>query len=176
MTTRKLSPLPDMITYRDASIDDLPEIVRIYNSTVPGRKVTADTEPVSVESRIQWFRDHEPENRPLWVVYSEAELIGWVSFQSFYGRPAYQGTAEISIYLDEKARGKGFGEKILQHAMDNCAKLGIKTLLGYIFAHNKPSLRLFRKKGFQDWGVFPRIAVLDDIERDLIIVGKRINP
>ena len=165
-----------MITYRDASIKDLPRIVEIYNSTVAGRMVTADTEPVSVESRINWFNDHEPVKRPLWVVYSDQEMIGWVSFQSFYGRPAYQGTAEISIYLDQKIRGKGFGEKILQHAMDSCAKLGIKTLLGYIFAHNEPSIRLFRSKGFEDWGVFPRIAVLDNIERDLIIVGKRINP
>lgn len=165
-----------MITYRDATIKDLPRIVEIYNSTVAGRMVTADTEPVSVESRINWFKDHEPVKRPLWVVYSDEEMIGWVSFQSFYGRPAYQGTAEISIYLDQKIRGKGFGEKILQHAMDSCAKLGIKTLLGYIFAHNEPSMRLFRSKGFEDWGVFPRIAVLDNIERDLIIVGKRINP
>jgi phosphinothricin acetyltransferase len=165
-----------MITYRDATINDLPEIVRIYNSTVPGRMVTADTEPVSVESKIGWFNEHEPVRRPLWLVFSDDELIGWVSFQSFYGRPAYQATAEISIYLDEKIRGKGFGEKILQHAMDSCARLDIKTLLGYIFAHNEPSLRLFRKKGFEDWGVFPRIAVLDGIERDVIIVGKRINP
>lgn len=165
-----------MITYRDATIKDLPRIVEIYNSTVSGRMVTADTEPVSVESRINWFNEHEPAKRPLWVVYADEEMIGWVSFQSFYGRPAYQGTAEISIYLDQKIRGKGFGEKILQHAMDSCAKLGIKTLLGYIFAHNEPSMRLFRNKGFEDWGVFPRIAVLDNIERDLIIVGKRINP
>lgn len=174
--TRKLFLPPDMITYRDAIIDDLTEIVRIYNSTVPGRMVTADTEPVSVKSKMNWFNAHEPVRRPLWVVYADAKLIGWVSFQSFYGRPAYRATAEISIYLDEEARGRGFGEKILQHAMDNCEKLGIKTLLGYIFAHNEPSLRLFRKKGFEDWGVFPRIAVLDNIERDLIIVGKRINP
>ena len=176
LKTRKLSLLPDMITYRDATIDDLPAIVRIYNSTVQSRMVTADTEPVSVESKIECFNEHEPIKRPLWVVYSDNELVGWVSFQSFYGRPAYQATAEISIYLDDKARGKGFGEQILQYAMDNCSRLGIKTLLGFIFAHNKPSMQLFRKKGFEDWGVFPRIATLDNIERDLIIVGKRINP
>jgi L-amino acid N-acyltransferase YncA len=163
-----------MLHYRDAVIADLPRIVEIYNSIVAGRMVTADTEPVDVESRIAWFNAHDPHFRPLWMVMDDNENIGWVSFQWFYGRPAYNGTAELSIYLDEKVRGKGYGEKILQHAMDSCGALKIKTLLGYIFAHNLPSLKLFRKLGFADWGHFPRIAELDGVERDLIIVGKRI--
>lgn len=137
--------------------------------------VTADTDPVPIESRLEWFNAHDPQHRPLWMVMDDEENIGWVSYQWFYGRPAYNGTAELSIYLDEKARGKGFGEKILEHAMKSCERLKIKTLLGYIFAHNLPSLALFRKMGFSDWGHFPRIAILDGVERDLIIVGKRIN-
>lgn len=161
--------------YRDAGIGDLPAIVEIYNSVIAGRMVTADTDPINVESRIAWFNAHEPVHRPLWMVMDDDTVIGWVSYQWFYGRPAYNGTAEISIYLDENARGKGYGEKILVHAMNSCERLKIKTLLGYIFAHNTPSLNLFRKLGFHDWGHFPKIAVLDGVERDLIIVGKRIN-
>ena len=164
-----------MLQYRDAVIGDLPRIVEIYNSIVAGRMVTADTEPVAVESRIVWFNAHDPHFRPLWMVMDGEQNIGWVSYQWFYGRPAYNGTSELSIYLDEKARGKGYGEKILQYAMESCGRLKIKTLLGYIFAHNLPSLKLFRKLGFEDWGYFPRIAELDGVERDLIIVGKRIN-
>lgn len=164
------------LVFRNAVIDDLPGIVAIYNSVIPGRMVTADTEPVTEESRAAWFREHEPQHRPLWMVSDGDALVGWVSFQSFYGRPAYQATAEISIYLGEKMRGKGYGSKILDHAMKSCGGLGIKTLLGYIFAHNLPSLKLFQKAGFESWGHFPRIAILDGIERDLVIVGKRINP
>lgn len=164
------------IFYRDAVPGDLPVIVNIYNSIVAGRMVTADLEPVSVESRRPWFDAHEPIHRPLWMVNVDGVDAAWVSFQSFYGRPAYRGTAEISIYIQEEFRGRQLGSKILSHAMSSCAQLEIKTLLGYIFAHNEPSLRLFRKMGFADWGHFPRIANLDGIERDLIIVGKRINP
>ena len=164
-----------MLDYRNATLNDLPAIVDIYNSTVAGRMVTADTEPVSVESKLPWFTIHEPLHRPLWVAEQGNELIGWISFQSFYGRPAYQATAEISIYLAEKARGKGLGAEMLQYSMDNSAQLGIKTLLGYIFGHNLPSLQLFYNKGFEKWGIFPKIAELDGVERDLIIVGKRIN-
>lgn len=165
-----------LLQYRDATVDDLPRIVEIYNSTVADRMVTADTSPVTVESRLRWFNEHEPVHRPLWVVSDESGIIGWVSYQSFYGRPAYQATAEVSIYIDEMHRGKGYGKDILAHAMKSCARLGIKTLLGYIFAHNEPSVGLFKKMGFEVWGHFPRIATLDNIERDVLILGKRINP
>jgi phosphinothricin acetyltransferase len=164
------------LQFRDASLADLPAIVEIYNSTIAGRMVTADTEPVSIDSRKNWFHEHEPVRRPLWMVLQDNEIAGWISFQSFYGRPAYHGTAEISIYLAEKARGKGLGKIVLNHAMTECDRLGIKTLLGYIFAHNEPSMKLFLSAGFEPWGIFPRIAELDHIERDVVIVGKRINP
>lgn len=137
--------------------------------------VTADTEPVSVTSRVKWFEEHSPGKRPLWIVEDENDIIGWVSFQSFYGRPAYDATAEISIYLDEKIHGKGLGKKVLQHVTEKSPALGIKTLLGFIFKHNEPSLKLFRQFGFEEWALLPNIAVLDGTERSLVIVGKRLT-
>lgn len=161
--------------FRDATVDHLPRIVEIYNSTVPGRMVTADTEEVSVESKMRWFYEHNASKRPLWIIEDANNFIlGWVSFQSFYGRPAYDGTVEISIYLDPSARGKGIGKKALQFAIDQCGKFNIKTLLGYIFLHNEPSLRLFKSFGFGQWALFPDVAELDGIERSLVILGKKI--
>lgn len=164
------------LVFRDATLNDLPTIVKIYNSVIPGRMVTADTEPVSVESKLSWFNNHHPARRPLYVVEHHQKIIGWVSLESFYGRPAYNQTAELSIYLDESVRGKGFGKKILQEMIDRSPSFGIKTLLGYIFAHNEPSLNLFESFGFERWALFPNVAVLDGVERSLIIVGKRTAP
>jgi L-amino acid N-acyltransferase YncA len=160
--------------FRRALLDDLQDIVRIYNSTIPSRMVTADTEPVSVESRVTWFQKHDGK-RPLWIVEDQSEKIGWVALHSFYGRAAYNATAEISIYLDEKFRGKGFGTRVLEQSIVESRVLGIKTLLGYIFAHNEVSLKLFKTLGFQEWGMLPDVAVLDGTERSLKILGKRIS-
>ncbi|MET3535126.1 GNAT family N-acetyltransferase [Chryseobacterium limigenitum] len=166
----------EKLTFRNATPEDLTRIVEIYNSTIPSRMVTADTENVSVESRQQWFNEHNPETRPLWLIEDlQNNTLGWVSFSSFYGRPAYNGTVEISIYMDESCRGKGFGKKVLQYCMDNAGKFGVKTLLGFIFLHNEPSLKLFRHFGFEDWGMFPDVAVLDGVERSVVILGKRIG-
>src|SRR6478609_7419674 len=98
--------------FNDATLNDLPKIVEIYNSTVASRLVTADTEPVTVEGRVKWFNEHNSKNRPLWIIQQKnsSDILGWVSFQSFYGRPAYNFTAEMSIYLHPSARGKGLGK------------------------------------------------------------------
>ncbi len=162
--------------YRDAEQADLEKIVGIYNSTISSRMVTADTEPVSTESRQQWFNDHSPKKRPLWVIENEhEEIIGWVSFQSFYGRPAYDNTSEISIYLREDQRGKGLGKEVLDYCIGRAPEFHIKTLLGFIFAHNEPSLKLFMNAGFKEWAHLPDIAVLDGVERSLKILGRRIG-
>lgn len=167
--------ITEKIFIRDAILSDLPKIVEIYNSTIPGRMVTADTEFVSAESKIPWFNEHSSNFRPLWVLIYEDKICGWLSFQSFYGRPAYNATAEISIYLDPQFRGKGFGKYLLQQAIEKAPKLGLKTLLGFIFAHNEPSLHLFYRFHFAKWAELPRVAELDGVERDLLIVGKRVT-
>ena len=161
-------------SHRPARFDDLPAIVGIYNSTVPSRQVTADTEPVTVESRHAWFCEHTPQRRPLWVVEQDGRVIGWLSYSNFYGRPAYSGTAELSIYVHEEARGKGLGRYLLAEAIAFAPGIGVHTLLGFIFGHNEPSLKLFETFGFERWAHLPRVATLDGIERDLVIVGKRI--
>lgn len=166
--------------HRLARRDDLPAIVDIYNSTIASRDVTADTEPVSVASREGWFAEHTPERRPLWVIHAAAdqsanpEVIGWMSYSNFYGRPAYSGTAELSIYIAESWRGKGIGRYCLEQAIAFAPEIKVHTLLGFIFGHNAPSLALFRRFGFDTWAHFPRVANLDGVERDLVILGKRV--
>jgi phosphinothricin acetyltransferase len=161
--------------HRLATLADLPRIVEIYNSTVASRMVTADLEPVSVASRLHWFEEHRPDSRPLWVVERDGDVGAWLSFSSFYGRPAYDGTAEVSVYVDERVRRHGLGAYLLRAAIAQAPGIGVRTLLGFIFAHNVPSLALFERFGFERWGHLPRVAVLDDVERDLVIVGRRVG-
>jgi len=161
---------------RDASESDLPVIVQIYNAAIPNRLATADLHPVTVESRLPWFREHTPESRPVWVMEDEGTIVGWLSFQTFYyGRPAYHHTAELSIYVAPTHHRCGVGRKLLEAALLKSPALGIKTLIGCIFAHNQPSLCLFENMGFQRWGHLPLVADLDGTERDLVIMGLRLT-
>jgi phosphinothricin acetyltransferase len=162
------------VGHRIATRSDLPQIVDIYNSTIPSRMVTADTEPVSVESRVHWFEEHTPNLRPLWVVEDAGRVVAWLSFSSFYGRPAYAKTAELSVYVHEVFRKQGLGSYLLLQAIGYAPTSKVDTLLGFIFGHNEPSLALFERFGFSRWGELPKVAALDGIERDLVIVGRRL--
>ncbi|HXN86935.1 MAG TPA: GNAT family N-acetyltransferase [Candidatus Binataceae bacterium] len=162
-------------TIRNATIEDLPAIVAIYNAAIPGRMATADLEPVSVDSRRAWLHEHSPSSRPLWVIEDGGEIRGWLSFQSFYGRPAYRATAELSVYVATDAQRRGYARKLVAEAIRRAPELGVKTMLGFIFGHNEPSLALFGSYGFEKWAHLPRVAEMDGLERDLLILGLRLS-
>ncbi|TMP45124.1 N-acetyltransferase [Pseudoalteromonas citrea] len=162
------------MTIRIAEHRDLPAIVAVYNETIPSRMVTADTEPTTVEARTQWFFSHT-SNRPLFVYESEGIVLAWLSFKSFYGRPAYAGTCEISIYITGQARGKGLGTQLLEFAEQYAMSIDVDTLLGFIFSHNVPSIKLFERQGYSCWGELPHIARMDDKRFSLTILGKQLG-
>jgi L-amino acid N-acyltransferase YncA len=161
---------------RNACLEDLTTIVDIYNASIPSRMATADLEPVTVASRLDWFHTHTPDRRPLWVLELDGKIGGWLSFRPFYGRAAYIHTAEVGIYISPDYQHQGWGSKLLSHAIASSPDLAIETLLGFIFAHNQPSLQLFTQQGFVRWGFLPGVATLDDRQRDLVILGKKIDP
>lgn len=105
----------------------------------------------------------------------DGEICGWISLEAFYGRPAYDATAEVSIYIDEDFRGNGLGKRMLNFVIEQSPSYQIESLLGFIFAHNGPSVRLFEHFGFERWAHLPEIAKLDDVKRDVIIFGKKVS-
>lgn len=160
---------------RDAAPDDLPAIVAIYNAAIPGRLATADTEPVTIESKEAWFAQHGPASHPLWVADVDGTIGGWLSFSAFYGRPAYRATAELSVYVAPTHQRRGIARRLVADAVERAPGLGLTTLLGFVFGHNAPSLGLFEGFGFARWAHLPRVAVLDGVERDLVILGRRVD-
>lgn len=159
---------------RDAAEEDLPAIVDIFNEAVATRMSTAVLEPVSVDDRLEWFYEHSPDHHPLWVLELEREIAGWLSVHPFISRCAYRGTAEVSVYVGERFRRRGVGRTLLEEAIKRGAALEISALAGLIFGHNAASLHLFECAGFARWGVLPRVAQLDGVECDIVIVGRHI--
>jgi L-amino acid N-acyltransferase YncA len=158
---------------RDATAADLPTIVEIYNSTIPSRIVTADVNPVTVESRLAWFHNRS-SRRPLWIMELDGAIAGWLSVQSFYGRPAYSETVELSVYVSSDYRRQGVATELIERAIVTSPSLDITTLLGFIFAENEPSIKLFKQFGFEQWGYLPTVARFDAETRNLVILGKKV--
>lgn len=156
--------------FRDATTDDLGFITEVYSQAVKSRISTADTSIVPPDYFKNRIEKTNP-NRPFWIVEAGDQPIGWAAFKDFYGRPAYQETAEISIYLSEEFHHKGLGTAILEAMIKKSPALGIRNLIGFVFAHNPASMRLFKKAGFVPWGLLPKVAVIDEKQYDLCILG-----
>ena len=137
--------------------------------------MTADLEPVSVESCLSWFPEHDPRSRPIWVAEEDGEITGWFSFEDFRKKPAHYATADVSVYVSEKHRGRGIGRRLLEEAVRRAPEFGLKTLTGGIFAHNESSRKLLEGFGVKRWARFPRVVELDGVERDLVVLGLRLD-
>lgn len=146
----------------------------IYNQTIPYRMATAQLTEVTVAEREGWFAGHTPDRRPMWVAQDADGVTAWVGFTDFHERAAYHATAQISIYVDARARGRGLGGRLLDHAITASPQVGVTALVGLVFADNAPSLGLFSSRGFQPWGHLPRIAETDGRLRDLVYVGRHV--
>ena len=163
------------MTIRDALEADLPAIIDIYNAATATRTSTALLGPVTVEERLPWFHRHSTNQSPLWVAEVDGLIAGWLSFHEFIRRPAYHGSAEISIYVNEKFRRRGIGRALLAKAIVDAPRLNARTLVGYVLGHNAASLAVFEQAGFERWGRLPRIARFETAERDLVIVGRHVG-
>jgi len=134
----------------------------------------AEFEALVAEIVAKFLRGHDPARERCWIAEREGAIVGWLSFQDFYGRPAYGATAELSVYVSGAAQRGGIGRGLLARALERAPALGLTTLVGFVFAHNTASVTLFERHGFARWGHLPRVARLDGVERDLLIVGRRL--
>ena len=165
------------ILVRDSTEADLPAIVDIYNQSIAGAWSTADTKPISVSDRLDWYRKHSPEKRPLWVAEINGEIGAWVGLTSFYeGRPAYDATAEISLYIASAFQKRGIGTLLKKRMIEHCPRLGVTSLISMHFDHNAATRRINEQLGFEKAGHLSEIAVVNGEKRGLIISILRIPP
>ena len=160
---------------RDAVEMDWPAIVAIYNQSIPGGTSTADTSPVTVADRIDWFRKFDSQKRPLWVAEIDGEIVAWIGLTSFYaGRPAYDATAEVSTYIATAYQNKGIGTLLKRRIIEKCPDFGVTTLISIAFDHNDGTRRMNEKLGFVQAGHLAEIAVIGGKKIGVIYSLKRI--
>lgn len=168
---------PIGLQIRLATHSDLPAVVNIYNQSIPDKQATADLTPVSIAERQAWFDAHltNAHTRPLLVAVKDHQIVGWGGFTDLYSRPAYHISSEISLYIDESAKGQGVGKALLQALLNRAPSCGIQQVLAKIFAHNQPSLSLFRQYDFREWGILPQVCDMDGFIADVVILGRSIK-
>ncbi len=160
---------------RIANESDYCEIINIYNHAVDEKFATADTEYVTVESRMNWFLQHSPQTYPLYVAEENGKLVGWCSLSPHRpGRKALRTVAEISYYIHKDYRRMGVANSLIEFTIESAQKLGFKNLITILLDMNKPSIYILEKFGFEKWGHLPGIAQIDGTICGQFVYGKKL--
>ncbi len=155
-------------TIREARSEDGPAILAIYESGIATRNATFETAAPSWE---RWDRRHHAHSR---LVYEEdGQVVGWVALAPVSSRQAYSGVAEVSIYVAPEARGRGIGTRLMERVIASSEAHDIWTLYAALFPENEASVRLHERCGFRRIGTRERIARLDGVWRDTLIMERR---
>ena len=165
---------PDTPSVRLANARDIPAILAIYNDAVRTRMATADLVPQSLEERISWFAARDMRRRPVLVAEEAGEVVAWGAFTDFKPRAGYAPTAEVSVYVDPSCAGRGIGRAMLDALLEMAPGCGIDRVLALCFAHNEASVRLFRSRGFEEWGRLPDACSMDGVRRSVVMLGKSV--
>lgn len=147
---------------------DWSAVAEIYRQGIESGDATFETK---VPSREVWDAAHLAAGR---LVAREGDrVLGWAALSPVSDRCAYGGVAEVSVYVDRDARGRGLGRRLLDALVEASEKAGIWTLQAGIFPENEASLAIHRRCGFRVVGRRERLGRLAGEWRDVILLERR---
>ncbi|RUT79731.1 GNAT family N-acetyltransferase [Ancylomarina longa] len=153
---------------REMTEQDASRILEIYEMGLLTRNATFETR---VPSWSDWDLNHLRHTR---FVYEEnGKVIGWLALSPVSQRKAYEGVAEVSVYLDTNHLGKGIGSLLMDKGIGSSEKEGIWTLFSSVFPENVATIKLHEKFGFRIIGTREKIAQMDGKWRDTLLLERR---
>ena len=153
---------------REMVSKDSERILEIYKMGIDTMNATFETE---IPEWNEWDAKHHKHSR--FVYENDHNVLGWIALSPVSTRKVYEGVAEVSIYIDPIIQGKGIGSKLMEKVIESSEKAGIWTLYSSIFPENIPTLNLHQKFGFRIIGTREKIAKLDGVWRDTLLLEKR---
>ncbi len=164
--------LPEGVATRAMTDADLPIVRDIYAQGIATRNATFETEvPDLATLASTWVPGHR------WVAEAEmdgtTQVVGWAAINPVSTRDCYIGVGETSVYVTEAARGRGVGKALMWRLVNEADAGGWWTLQTSIFPENRASIALHHAAGYQTLCVRSRIAQLDGVWRDTVLLERR---
>ena len=150
------------------SEENFPEVGKIYGEGLLTGTATFET---AIPSWEKWDNGHLPFGRIMAV--EDSNYLGWASISPVSSRCVYGGVAEVSVYVSEKARGKGVGEFLLKNLIKISEANNIWTLQSGIFRENLASHKLHIKCGFREIGYKEKVGQLRGVWKDNVLLERR---
>ena len=147
----------DSAALRQAAEHDIEAIRSIYNHEVENGTSTFDLRPRTSEEQKLWFEAHVGAYAAIVATDASApdpsaQVVGFGSLSPYRERPAYRGTAEVSVYVHHSHKRKGIGHALLNELVENAQQHGFHTLIARVSGPNAASHALFAASGFEKVG------------------------
>jgi L-amino acid N-acyltransferase YncA len=133
----------------DAEERHLSGILEIYNDVIATTTAVYSEEPVTLESRLEWWQIRTALRYPVLVALDDNKVLGFASFGDFRPWPCYRFTIEHSVHVRVDARNRGVGTALIKALFPRAVALGKHVMIGGIDADNAASIHLHRKLGFE---------------------------
>lgn len=147
-----------MPTVRVAADGDLDAVAAIYAREVREGTATFDLTP---PPRSKWeglLASTHPGNHFLVAEDDDGTVLGFAYSSEFRPKGAYDGTREVTIYLDPAASGRGLGRTLYDDLLARMTAGGVRTALACISLPNDASEGLHRACGFERQGVLREVG------------------
>ena len=146
-----MSPLNADVTIRTARAEDAADIQAIYAPFVQETSVSFETVPPSVETMAARISSNLARHG-YFVAQSDAGILGFAYASPYRPRPAYDRTAEVSVYLAPQAKGRGFAQALYRALFAHLAARGFHTAVAIVTLPNPQSAQLHERCGFAHVG------------------------
>ncbi|WML38169.1 arsinothricin resistance N-acetyltransferase ArsN1 [Neobacillus sp. OS1-2] len=156
---------------RKASESDTMAILEIYNQGIEDRIATLEEETKDYSYMKEWFERHQGRYNIL-VAEQDGIIAGWASLNPYSNRCAYDGVADLSIYISRNHRGKGLGKQLLAEIESLASANGFHKIVLFTFPFNRLGQGLYRKMGYREVGVFRNQGKLDGEFVDVMAMEK----
>ena len=166
--TPKLLP---MLTIEPATLEDWPDIERIYREGILTGQATFQTVE-EIPTGDYWF-NAKVAGHTFKGIDETGTIVAWTCLSPTSSRPVYRGVCEVSVYVSTSAQGKGIGSIMLGHLVERAEEAGIWTLQSSIFPENEASVHIHKKHGFRILGRREKIAQQYGVWRDTVIMERR---
>lgn len=160
---------------RLAKASDASALLAIYGPYVTNTAITFEYDIPSLEEFTQRIIS-TLENYPYLVAENDqGEILGYAYAHAYKERVAYDWSVEVTIYLSEKAKGQGIGQKLYQALEEELQKQNILVLTACITGGNTHSIQFHEKLGYQQVGVFKQIGYKFDQWHDVYWLQKMMG-
>lgn len=144
---------------RRARIEDLPELLDIYNYEVEHGVATFDEVKQTMKQRMEWFDAHQGKYI-LIVKELDGKVAGYASVSKLFPKPAYDISGEVSVYVAKGFRGQGIGKELLKELLEMAKREGhFDSLFSLITGTNEVSIHMHEKLGFEYAGILKNSGV-----------------